>query len=34
MARAVDFQVAESQVRIAGVNGYAALGIPVTEALG
>ena len=34
MARDVDRQVAELQVRIAVLNGYTALGIPVTEAVG
>ena len=34
MARDFDRQVAEIQVRIAVLNGYAALGIPVTEAVG
>ena len=32
MARDFGRQVAELQVRIAALNGYAALGIPVTEA--
>ncbi|KTF06474.1 ISSpo9, transposase, partial [marine sediment metagenome] len=32
MARDFDRQVAELQVRIAVLNGYTALGIPVTEA--
>ena len=34
MARDFDRQVAEVQVRIAVMNGYTALGIPITEALG
>ncbi len=34
MARDADRQVAELQVRIAVLNGYTALGIPVTEAVG
>ncbi|SIS78693.1 hypothetical protein SAMN05878426_1041, partial [Phaeovulum vinaykumarii] len=34
MARDFDRQVAELQVRIAILNGYTALGIPVTEAVG
>lgn len=34
MARDFDRQVAEVQVRIAVMNGYTALGIPVTEAVG
>ena len=34
MARDVDRQVAELQVRIALLNGYTALGIPVTEPVG
>jgi hypothetical protein len=34
MARDFDRQVAELQVRIAVLNGYTALGIPVTEAAG
>ncbi|MBL3559672.1 IS5 family transposase [Rhodovulum sulfidophilum] len=34
MARDFDRQVAEIQVRIAVLNGYTALGIPVTEAVG
>ncbi|AZB66162.1 hypothetical protein EBL87_20890 [Cereibacter sphaeroides] len=34
MARDFDRQVAELQVRIAVLNGYTALGIPVTEAVG
>ena len=33
-ARDFDGQVAELQVRIAVLNGYAALGIPVTAAVG
>ena len=33
-ARDFDRQVAELQVRIAVLNGYTALGIPVTEAVG
>ena len=33
-ARDFDRQVAELQVRIAILNGYTALGIPVTEAVG
>lgn len=32
--RDFDRQVAELQVRIAVLNGYTALGIPVTEAVG
>ncbi|NVK60565.1 MAG: hypothetical protein HWE37_10895, partial [Rhodobacteraceae bacterium] len=34
MARDFDPQVAELQVRMAVLNGYTALGIPVTEAAG
>ena len=34
MARDFDRQVAEIQVRIAVLNGYTALGIPFTEAVG
>ena len=34
MARDFDRQVAELQVRIAVLNGYTAIGIPVTEAVG
>ena len=34
MARDFDRQVAEVQIRIAVMNGYTALGIPVTEAVG
>jgi hypothetical protein len=34
MARYFDRQVAELQVRIAVLNRYTALGIPVTEPLG
>ena len=34
MARDFDRQVAELQVRIAVLNRYTALGIPVTEAVG
>ena len=34
MARNFERQVAEVQVRIAVMNGYNALGIPVTEAVG
>ena len=34
MARDFDRQVAELQVRIAVLNGYTALGMPVTEAVG
>ena len=34
MARDFDRQVAELQVRIAVLNGYTALGIPLTEAVG
>jgi hypothetical protein len=34
MARDFDRQVAELQVRAAVLNGYAALGIPVTEPVG
>lgn len=33
MARGIDRQVAEVQVRIAVLNGYTALGIPATEAM-
>ena len=34
MARDFDRQVAEPQIRIAILNGYTALGTPVTEAVG
>ncbi|SFR08350.1 hypothetical protein SAMN04244569_02322 [Paracoccus denitrificans] len=34
MARDFDRQVAEIQIRIAVLNDYTALGIPVTEAVG
>jgi hypothetical protein len=34
MARNFDRQVAEVQVRIAVMNGYTALGIPITELVG
>ena len=34
MARNFDCQVAEVQVCIAIMNGYTALGIPITEAVG
>lgn len=34
MARDFDRQVAEVHIRIAVMNGYAALGIPVTEPVG
>ena len=34
MARDFDRQIAELQVRIAVLNDYTALGIPVTEAVG
>ena len=34
MARTFDSQVAELQVRIVVLNGYTALGIPITEAAG
>lgn len=34
MARDFDRQVAELQVRIAVLNGYTTLGIPITEAVG
>jgi hypothetical protein len=34
MARGFDRRVAELPVRIAVLNGYTALGIPVTEAVG
>ena len=34
MARDFDRQVAEFQVRVAGLTGFTALGIPVTEAMG
>ena len=34
MARDFDRQVAEVQVRVAILNGYTALGIPVTKAVG
>jgi hypothetical protein len=33
-ARDFDRQVAEFQVRVAVLNGFTALGIPVTEAVG
>lgn len=33
MARDFDRQVAELQIRIAVLNGFTALGIPVTEAV-
>ena len=33
-ARDFDRQVAEFQVRVAVMNGFTALGIPVTEAMG
>ena len=33
-AREFDRQVAEFQVRVAVLNGFTALGIPVTEAVG
>ena len=34
MARDFDRQVAEVQIRIAVMNGYTALGIPIIEAVG
>jgi hypothetical protein len=34
MARDFDRQVAEIQVRIAVMNGYTPLGIPITKAVG
>ena len=34
MARDLDRHVAEFQVRVAVLNGFTALGIPVTEAVG
>ena len=34
MARDFDRQIAELQVRIAVLNGYSALGIPVTKVVG
>jgi len=34
MARDFDRQVAELQVRVAVMNGFTALGIPITEAVG
>ena len=34
MARDFDCQVAELLVRVAVLNGFTALGIPVTEAMG
>lgn len=34
MARDFDHQVAEFQIRTAVLNGYTALGIPVTEPAG
>ena len=34
MARDFDSQVAEFQVRVAVLNGFTALGIPVTKAVG
>ncbi len=34
MARDFDRQVAEVQIRIAVMNGYTELGIPITEAVG
>jgi len=34
MARHFDRQVAEIQIRIAVLNGFTALGIPLTEAIG
>jgi|TARA_Y100001933_G_scaffold194297_1_gene194381 hypothetical protein len=33
-ARGFDRQVAEFQVRVAMLNGFSALGIPITEAAG
>ena len=34
MARDVDRQVAEIQIRVAVLNTYTALGVPVTEVVG
>jgi len=34
IARDFDRQIAELQVRIAVLNGYTALGIPITKAVG
>ncbi len=34
MARDLDHQVAELQVRVAVMNGFTALGIPITDAVG
>ena len=34
MARDFDRQVAEFQIRVAVLNGFTAIGIPVTEAMG
>jgi hypothetical protein len=34
MAGDLDRQVAEIQIRVAVLNGYTALGIPVTKAVG
>jgi hypothetical protein len=34
MAREPDRQVAELQIRVAVMNGFTALGIPVTKAVG
>lgn len=34
MARDFERQIAELQIRIAVLNGYAALGIPATEVVG
>ena len=34
MSRDIDRQVAEVQIRIVVMNGYTALGIPVTETVG
>ena len=34
MARDFDRQVAEFQVRVAVLNGFTAIGIPVTQAMG
>jgi len=34
MARDFDRQIAEFQVRVAVLNGFTVLGIPVTEAMG
>ena len=34
MARDFDRQVAEFQVRVAVMNGFTVIGIPVTEAVG